>query len=293
MKTISLSSIAFACLCLFNSCTKDSSQVQQQDSLSLSSARVAAPGTNINGNDDVVPEMTITYNPNPGIVNQPVTITGTFTGTNIPNCGKLQLQQYVDGNWVAVAGAKTEVTTTVHELTYTFTPTIAGVDAYEFRLHYVASGCNGFKEGKSDGFPLTVIELCQGLTMTGSATAEPAEPGTYLFTVTYVVNPCGLQFDKLKTQGGLTNAVEFISAEGGIADSQNWIPGTSTNKIIKWEESNPGSLLSTVKRTYIIKFKKAYSGSGQIELTGDWSTSASLNGIEAGRVSVPKIYYQP
>jgi hypothetical protein len=42
--------------------------------------------------------MTITYNPNPGIVNQPVTVTASLAGTNIPDCGKLQLQQLINGN---------------------------------------------------------------------------------------------------------------------------------------------------------------------------------------------------
>jgi hypothetical protein len=297
MKTISLSSIAFACLCLFNSCTKESSEISTTSSFNnLSTARVAAPGTlpqNGTGNNDVVPEMTITYNPNPGIVNQPVTVTASLTGSNIPDCGKLQLQQLIDGDWVGITGAKTTVSSTVHELTYTFTPTVVGTAAYSFQLHYVAGNCDGFREGKSGGFPLDVIEPCQGLTFTGSATAEPSSAGKYLFTVTYTVNPCGLQFDKLKTQGGLTNAVEFISAEGGLINSQNWVPGTSTNKIIKWEENTPGTLLPTTKRVYVIKFEKAYAGTGSIELTGDWSTSASLNGVDAGYVQFPKIYYQP
>jgi hypothetical protein len=295
MKTISLSSIAFACLCLFNSCTKESSEISSSttSSTSLSAARAAALGANTDrGNTDVAPGMTIIYNPNPGVVNQPVTVTGSFTGTSIPTCGKLQLQQLVDGNWVTKLDVN--VTSTVQEVSYTFKPTIAGIAAYQFQLHYVPSqNCIGFAQAKSGSFPLDVIEPCQGLTFTGSATAAPSSAGMYLFTVTYTVNPCGLQFDKLKTQGGLTNAVEFISAEGGLINSQNWVPGTSTNKIIKWEENTPGTLLPTTKRVYVIKFEKAYAGTGSIELTGDWSTSASLNGVEAGYVQFPKIYYQP
>jgi hypothetical protein len=293
MKTISLSSIAFACLCLFNSCTKESSEISTTtSSSSLSAARAAALGATDHGNNDVAPGMTVVYNPNPGIVNQPVTVTGSFTGTNIPTCGQLHLQQLINGSWVKVAGIN--VTSTLQEVSYTFTPTIVGTAAYQFQLHYIASqNCIGFAQAQSGGFPLDVIEPCQGLTFTGSATAEPSSAGKYLFTVTYTVNPCGLQFDKLKTQGGLTNAVEFISAEGGLIGSQNWVPGTSTNKIIKWEENTPGILLATDKRVYVIKFEKAYSGTGLIDLTGDWSTSASLNGVETGYVQFPKITYQP
>ncbi|WP_262494395.1 hypothetical protein [Flavisolibacter ginsengisoli] len=43
----------------------------------------------------------------------------------------------------------------------------------------------------------------------------------------------------------------------------------------------------------MIKFEKAYSGTGPIDLTGDWSTSASLNSVETGYVQFPKITYQP
>ena len=296
MKTISLSSIAFACLCLFNSCTKESSEISSTTSVdNLSSARAAALGAPTEkggGNDKVDPQMTIVYNPNPGIANQPVTLTGSFTGTAIPDCGKLQLQQLIDGSWVTLI--QTTISSSVHELTYTFTPTIVGTAAYQFQLHYVASeNCKGFSEAKSGSFPLDVIEVCQGLTFTGEATATPSNNGKYLFTVTYTVNPCGLEFDKLKTQGGLTNAVDYISALGGLANSQNWIPGSSTNKIIKWEENTPGNLLPTTKRVYVIKFEKAYSGSGTIELTGDWSTSVSLNGVEVAKAQVPGINYQP
>jgi hypothetical protein len=294
MKTISLSSIAFACLCLFNSCTKENSEISTTtSSSSLSAARAAALGANTDrGNNDVAPEMTVVYNPNPGVVNQPVTVTGSFTGTNIPTCGQLQLQQLINGSWVKVSDIV--VSSSVQEVTYTFTPTSVGTAAYQFQLHYMPSkNCIGFAQAQSGGFPLDVIEPCQGLTFTGKVTAEPSSAGKYLFTVTYTVNPCGLQFDKLKTQGGLTNAVEFISAEGGIVGSQNWVPGSSTNKIIKWEENTPGTLLPTTKRVYVIKFEKAYAGIGSIELTGDWSTSASLNGVDAGYVQFPKIYYQP
>jgi len=244
------------------------------------------------GNTKVDPQMTITYNPNPGVVNQPVTVTGSFTGTAIPDCGKLQLQQLIDGDWVTVS--QNDISSTVQELTYNFTPTIVGTAAYQFQLHYVASAnCKGFSEAKSGSFPLDVIEACQGLTFTGNATAEPSNNGKYLFTVTYTVNPCGLQFDKLKTQGGLTNGVEFISALGGLVGSQTWIPGSSSNKIIKWEENTTGILLSTAKRVYVIKFEKPYSGTGPIEITGQWSTSASLNGVNVGDVTFPKITYQP
>jgi hypothetical protein len=142
----------------------------------------------------------------------------------------------------------------------------------------------------SDVFPLLVVDQCNGLDITGKVDGEPqpvAGTDRYSFKVVYEVTTCGLQFDKLKVQGGLTNGVSNVTAEDGLKRK----PGNSTNKIITWEEYTPGVLLPTTKRTYTITFEKAYSGSGTIELTGDWSVSLSLNGTDAGRDSFEKIYY--
>jgi len=291
MKIVSLSSMAFACLCFFSSCTKDSTELSGSNLESFSTANSkVAPGGTI-GNDDVVPAMTISYNPDPGVVNQPVTLSAGFAdGAVSPDCGKFQLQQYIAGQWVGLE-AKLTISTASKTLTYTFTPDITGIAAYQFRLHYVVGNCEGYKTGFSAAFPLTVIAACEGLSIKGSAIGSPVveQPGMYQFTVTYVVNPCGLEFDKLKTQGGLTNATSVVDATAGY---ETWVPGGSTNNVFKWEESTVGTILSTTTRTYQVMFTKAYSGTGPAQITGAWSVSASLNGAEVQRAEFPAIIFE-
>jgi hypothetical protein len=232
---------------------------------------------------------TITNNPPTATVGTLVTVTGSITSTPAPSCGKLQLQENINGTWLTV---KTEtVSETNKTVTFSFTPAVTGT--YEFQVHYVpgdGGNCSGFAQNMSDVFPLLVVDQCNGLDITGKVDGEPqpvAGTDRYSFKVVYEVTTCGLQFDKLKVQGGLTNGVSNVTAEDGLKRK----PGNSTNKIITWEEYTPGVLLPTSKRTYTITFEKAYSGSGTIELTGDWSVSLSLNGTEVGRDSFEKIYY--
>jgi hypothetical protein len=317
MKALQLSSIAFAFLCLFNSCTKDSSQVNSNDQ-NLNSTKGAvsnsgnpntggAPGQgNPNpggGNNDVQPTMAITYSPllvsDPptSTVGTEVTVTGSLTGDNQPGCGQLQLQQNINGSWVTVKSET--VTATTKSVVYKFTPDVIGT--YQFELHYVpgtpgAGNCTGYAQSMSAVYPLLVVEACNGLDITGRVDGVPqVVVGTnqYQFKVVYEVTTCGLQFDKLKIQGGLTNATTLVSAQdnpqAGVYD--NWVPGGSTNWIQRWVETSTGGLLPTTKRTYTIIFQKQYPGSGTIELTGDWSVSLTLNGTEVGRDSFAKIYY--
>ena len=307
MKTLQLGSLVLALFCLFSSCTKDSQRSSQNDLSAaaggiLGNGNPNAGGPNSQGNTDVKPAMTITYSPltiaDPptATVGTAVTVRGSITSTPLPDCGKLQLQQIVGTTVTTVA--EVNLSSTVHEVSYTFTPDVVGT--YQFQVHYVPGGpggnCTGFAQNMSDVFPLLVVEACNGLDITGKVVGEP-QPVTgtnlYEFTVVYEVTTCGLQFDKLKIQGGLTNATSIVSAMDdphvGVYDT--WVPGNSTNHIQRWVETSTNGLLPTNKRTYTVTFTKAYSGSGTIELTGDWSVSLSLNGTEVGNDSFAKIYY--
>lgn len=314
MKTLKLSSIAFAFFCLVSSCTKDSSQLTSTSDQNQLSARESILGQGGRGggqtdnqndpanNDKPVPEMTITFNPDPAKMGEEVTVTGSFVQDgSTPDCGKIQLMMSTDGEtWTSISQEK-DISASTQEVVGTFIPTVSGEDAYQFKLHYVSSGgdCKDYApQGWSAIFYLDV-EACEGLTLTGQLTnVAAASGGLYEFTVVYTVSACGVEFDKLKLQGGLTNATAIVTAtpdddaaKGIVYDY--WIPGGSKNWIQRWvETSTDGSLLPTDVRTYTVTFTKAYSGSGPMELTGEWSVSLTRGGVEVDRKECPRINIQ-
>jgi len=287
MKTLRLSSIALLFLCIYSSCTKSVTTIDSQTQTSK-----AGGPSGISGGGKVNPSLIVFFNPSPAIQNQTTTVTGTFdatTGVAIPDCGALHLFQMVNGAWVHVASAT--ITSSVHEVNYNFVPTTVGTAVYEFRVQYVpSSGCSDFSENFSSNYFLDVISACQGLTIKGIASATPtSEAGIYLFTVSYTVNTCGIEFTHLKTQGGLTAwTTDVQEATAGYVD---WLAGNSShpNTIIKWEENSqlPGNT-----KTYTVSFKKAWSGSGPVELTGQWSVTADVNGSQTATATFDPITYQ-
>ncbi len=308
MKTLKLSSIAFAFLCLISSCTKDSSLLSSQsnDQTALSArqtllgqgGKLGGPANeNPPGNDKVVPEMTVSFNPDPAILGETVTVTGSFVQDgSTPDCGAIQLMMSTDGTTWTNVGQEKNVSASAQEVSYAFTPTISGDKAYQFKLHYIASGpnCKAYDQGWSSVFYLDV-KACQGLNLTRElVNVAPVSAGLYEFTVAYTVTTCGMEFDKLKLQGGLTNATSIVGttpdddAAKGI-DYENWVPGGSKNWIQRWEETSTGGLLPTHERVYTVKFTKAYSGSGPIELTGAWSVTLTKGGAEVGRKECAQI----
>ena len=286
MKTLKWSGIALLFLCILSSCTKTANN--ETELASANKAGNSGIGNN-DANNDVSPGLAVTFNPSPAIENQTVTVTGGFDGsTAIPDCGKLQLFQKIDGNWVKVADD--DLSASVHEVSYQFTPTLVGDDVYEFRVHYISTGCTGFNQTFSDSYFLDVIAACHGLTITGTASAIPdAEPGFYIFTVNYTVNTCGVEYTHLKTQGGLTAFSTQVQA--ATYGYEKWEVGNSThpNTIIKWEESSP---LPGNSKTYTATFKKAWSGSEPVQITGQWSVSADVNGSQSAAATFDPIYYQ-
>ena len=288
MKTLNWSTFALSFLCILFSCTKTTNNEAEL----VAAAKVGTGGNGFGNNssaDPVNPELSITFNPSPAIQNEKVTVTGGFDGTAaVPDCGKLQLFQKIDGNWSKVADA--DLSATIHQVSFEFTPTLVGEDVYEFRVHYIAAGCSGFSQTFSGSFFLGVIAPCHGLSITGTASAIPdVQTGFYLFTVNYTINTCGVQYTHLKTQGGLTafsNQVQVITPGYEI-----WEVGNSThpNTIIKWEET---SHLSGSSKTYTVTFKKEWSGTGPVQITGGWSVSADVNGSQSAVATFDPIYYQ-
>ena len=281
MKTLKLSAFALLLMSVF-SCTKSSNTLDQTQQVTKTVVKPNTP------QDNIVPGMVVNFNPSPGVVGEEVTVTGEFDGsTLIPDCGKLQLFQKVDGNWVKKGDAS--VSSSSHSVTYQFIPTVPGDNAYEFRLQYIAQGCDGFREGFSSSFFLDVIETCHGLTLTGNViSAEPDGSGNYTFTVDYTVNTCGVEYTYLKTQGGLTAWSSDVVSTTPPATLTQVGNSSHPNTIVKWEENSP---FAGNSKTYRVVFKKAWSGTGTVQLTGDWSVTAVNNGTEVARVEFLAINY--
>ena len=267
MKSVKLSGIAaFVLIVLLYSCKKDSS--------STLASRSGPSSVKID------PTLTATFNPDPATVNQPVTVTGTFDGaTAIPDCGKLQLfQRDADGvTWDKVADAN--VSSSVHEVTYTFTPTTAGDKAYEFYVHFVPSGgCDGFGENKSESYFLNVHTQCVSVfTINPSISAENWNNGLYEFTITYtLISP--VDVTGIKFQGGATAGGSYGHQ---MTDYGNTVVVNANlnNTVLKWE----GNLTACTPQEVHFKFTRQFSCPATNELiTGAWSASAG--GVVLGSI---------
>ena len=267
MKSVKLSGIAaFVLIVLLYSCKKDTS--------STLASRSGPSSVKID------PTLTATFNPDPATVNQPVTVTGTFDGaTAIPDCGKLQLfQRDADGvTWDKVADVN--VSSSVHAVTYTFTPTTAGDKAYEFYVHFVPSGgCDGFGENKSESYFLNVHTQCVSVfTINPSISAENWNNGLYEFTITYtLISP--VDVTGIKFQGGATAGGSYGHQ---MTDYGNTVVVNANlnNTVLKWE----GNLTACTPQEVHFKFTRQFSCPATNELiTGAWSASAG--GVVLGSI---------
>ncbi|TMI90586.1 MAG: hypothetical protein E6H06_17270 [Bacteroidetes bacterium] len=276
MKSLKLSSItALLFFSFFSSCKKDSSTVSpdgtDQSASNLVNAR-AGGGGNSSAADNVDPSLIVTFNPDPGVINQTETVTGTFdatTGVAIPDCGKLQLFQKVDGNWVKVADA--DVSSLIHQVSYVFTPTVAGDDAYEFRLHYIKSGgCDGFNTFMSGSFFLDVQNQCVSqFTIIPSVSAQNIGGGRYEFSISYtLISP--VDVSGIKFQGGAT-AGGNVGHEVTDLGNTVVVNANNNNTVLKWE----GDLRACTPQVIHFKFARNFSCPATDELiTGAWSASA-------------------
>ena len=267
MKSLKLSGIAAFLIVLLYSCEKDTN--------TLSTNNRPGPGAG-----KIDPSLDATFNPDPATVNQPVTVTGTFDGaTPIPDCGKLQLfQRDADGvTWDKVADAN--VSSSVHEVTYTFTPTTAGDKAYEFYVHYIASGgCDGFSETKSESYFLDVHSQCVSVfTINPSISAENWNNGLYEFTISYtLISP--IDVTGVKFQGGATAGGSYGFQLTDIGNT-TIVNANLNNDVLKWE----GNLTACTPQVVHFKFTRQFSCPATNELiTGAWSASAG--GVVLGSV---------
>jgi hypothetical protein len=267
MKALKLSSFALLFLGILFSCTKSGS-ISSTNDLSVN----ARGGPDNLGSGDVDPGLVVNFKPDPAVVNKPVTVSGEFDGsTAIPDCGKLQLFEMINGNWVKVGDAN--VSPTTHQVSYEFTPTIAGDDVYEFCVHYVKAGCDGFSTSQSANYYLDVTSPCVSqFTITPSLSAVNIGGGLYEFTISYTLtSPEDVQ--GVKFQGGATaggNVGHQVTDLGNTVV----VNANNNNTVLKWE----GDLTACTPQTITFKFTRNFSCPATNELiTGQWSASVGAN----------------
>jgi hypothetical protein len=272
MKTIKLGAIAAVLLCIFFACTKTTNDLKTQTTDESLTTAAGRGGGGSNNSEDAGLALEVLFNPDPATVNESVTVTGTFAGRSaVPDCGKLHLFQKINGDWVKVADA--ELSASVHAVNYSFTPTVAGEDVYEFRVHYIKAGGCDYDNAFSDSYFLDVNTQCVSVfTITPSLTAQNVGGGLYEFTVSYTltspVDVADVKFQGGATAGGNVGHVITNYGNTSVANANN------NNTVLKWE----GSLTACTPQTINFKFTRNFSCPAAAELiTGSWSASSGTN----------------
>jgi hypothetical protein len=277
MKSLKLGTLALLFLSIFIACTKNSEEV-----ISASQLSTGRGGPDNLGSGDINPGLEVIFKPDPAVVNKPVQVIGTFDGsTAIPDCGKLQLFQKINGSWEKVAEAN--ISASVHAAIYEFTPTIVGDDVYEFCVHFVKAGCDGFSTNQSTEYYLDVTDPCvAAFTITSSVSAVDMGNGLYEFSVSYTltspVDVTGVKFQGGATAGGNTGHQ--------VTDLGNTVVVNANlnNTVLKWE----GDLQACTAQVVNFKYTRNFNCPATNALvTGQWSASAG--GSVLG--SIPSLPY--
>jgi hypothetical protein len=209
-------------------------------------------------------------------VGTPVTITvavgAPAEGGAAPAKGVLILQRAKiseTGAYTAVATAgywedvmTTQLDKTGPSFTYTFTPDETGL----FGWHVKYSGGGANYEGVETAADLTVVEACEGATLSTSlVSATLLENGMTEYKVAFNLTSC-TAYANVKLQGGISATIEgAVTAvdEDGQAGSIRY---NERNVVVNWSGLD---VTNSYNKTFFVTFRKV-AKAGE-ELTGDWT----------------------
>ena len=270
MKTIKLGSIALALFCIFSACTKGDlvSETTVQASSTNKAAKTIVQNEvtsgeavlirSLSGEAKVGKPVTITYNAKDDFNNQDIT------------CGQIIIFQLIDGDWEQVAQAPAPAAS------FTFTPTEAGICAYEFKASFNGGGGPGGTSCQGSYGPfqkapecVEVINDCvTEFTIDSDVSAMDLGNGLYKFTISYTLTS-PLAVSNVKFQGGATaggNSGHEITDLGNTTV----VNANNNNTVVKWEGNLEACKPQVVTFTYTRNFSCPATDA---TVTGNWKAS--------------------
>lgn len=256
----------------FTSCTKDLDDVGPMSATESQAAKVKIQA----GNNKQTPTLTLSFSKSPVVVGTPVTITvavgAPAEGGAVPAKGVLILQRAKiseTGAYTAVATAgywedvmTTQLEKTGPSFTYTFTPDETGL----FGWHVKYSGGGSDYEGVETAADLTVVEACEGATLTTSlVSATLLENGLTEYKVAFNLSSC-TAYSNVTLQGGISATIEGTVTAADADGLVGAIRYNNRNAVISWENLN---VTDSYNKTFLVTFRKI-AKAGE-ELTGDWT----------------------
>ena len=270
MKTIKTGSIALALFCIFSACTKGDlvSETLVQTSSTNKAVKTNAQNEVTSGEAVLVRSLS-----NEAIVGKPVTITYTakddFNNQDI-TCGQIQIFQLIEDEWVKVAQAPAPAAS------FTFTPSVAGTCAYEFKARFNGGAGPGGTPCQGSYGPYEKAPECVEVkndcvttfTIDSDVSASDLGNGLYEFTISYTLtSPEAVS--NVKFQGGATaggNSGHAITERGNTTI----VNANNNNTVVKWEGNLEACTPQVVTFTYTRNFSCPATDA---TVTGSWKAS--------------------
>lgn len=280
MKTIQQGFFALLLFCIFSACTKD--DLVSETTVSATSTNKAAK-TNAQNEVTTGDVELIRSLSSDATVGKPVTITYTakddFNKQEI-TCGQIMIFQLIEGEWEKVAQAPAPAAS------FTITPEVAGICAYQFKAHYNGGGGPGGTSCQGLYGPLQNNPECVEVkndcvtefTIDSDVSANALGNGLYEFTISYTLTS-PQPVSNVKFQGGATaggNSGHAITDFGNTTV----VNANNNNTVIKWT----GDLSACRPQLVTFSYTRNFScPATSAEITGNWK--ASVGEIILGEIA--------